>query len=141
MVYIDSNIFVFASLDYDKLSDLSQKIISQIEQRKCIVFTSVLTYDEVVWNIRKHLSKEASFIAGELFLSLSNLIVKDVTKNTIFEAHHLMKQYFLKPRDAIHLATMILENETEILSEDSDFDKIPTIKRISIAEFCRKNRL
>jgi len=45
---------------------------------------------------------------------------------------HYLEKYALKPRDALHCATM-QENEIEaIASFDKDFDKVKEIKRIRI---------
>ncbi|MEK6973865.1 MAG: type II toxin-antitoxin system VapC family toxin [Nanoarchaeota archaeon] len=43
-----------------------------------------------------------------------------------------IEKYGLKPRDAFHLAIMENFNIKEIVSDDSDFDKIKGIKRIKL---------
>ena len=134
MSYIDANVFIFAACDSGKLGNASRALIKAIECGQQTASTSALTYDEVVWGVRKGLDKEKSFLVGELFLSLTHLLIKDVNRNTISEAQHLMKLHNLKPRDALHLATMRLEHESEIISEDPDFDVVPWVTRVSLSK-------
>ncbi|MBI2668331.1 type II toxin-antitoxin system VapC family toxin [Candidatus Woesearchaeota archaeon] len=116
--------------DWDSLG--LKSFIEKVQRGEQTAITSALTYDEIVWAVRKILGKEAAARAAELFLFLPHLGIREVRRETIIEAHDLMKHFNLKPRDAIHLATMRLENETEIISEDPDFDIVPEIKRIML---------
>ncbi len=133
MTYIDANVFIFAASEEGEVGDAARTVVKSIIKGQREACTSVLTYDEVVWGVRKKLlDKEKGHWAGELFLSLPHLSLVDATREVITEAHHLMKHLNLKPRDAIHLATMHREKEREIISEDPDFDKIPGITRIPL---------
>ncbi len=49
------------------------------------------------------------------------------------KAQKLVEKYKIKPRDAIHSATSLSLNINEIISEDSDFDKVEELKRLSPA--------
>ena len=40
----------------------------------------------------------------------------------------------LKPSDALHVATMLSNHITTIISEDRDFDKIDSIKRVWVQD-------
>jgi len=132
MTYLDANVFIFAACDLSPIGEAARKILRMVQEGDQKAITSALTYDEVVWGIRKLLGKEKSQWVGELFLFISHLSIKEVTRETLSEAQHFMKHYNLDPRDAIHLATMRLENEGEIISEDADFDAVPFIKRIPL---------
>ncbi len=134
MTYVDANVFVYATLSTEQ-GEYARNIINLIEQNKGRFLTSCLTYDEVVWSVRKLFDKDKAQEAGSLFLALLQLKLKEVNRETLVEAHNLAKQFSLKPRDAIHLATLILADEKEIISEDADFDKIKGIQRITMKEF------
>ncbi|MBI5254150.1 MAG: type II toxin-antitoxin system VapC family toxin [Euryarchaeota archaeon] len=43
-----------------------------------------------------------------------------------------IEKYNLRPRDAFHVAIMKSFGVTEIVSDDSDFEKVEWIKRIKI---------
>ena len=53
-------------------------------------------------------------------------------KSILFKAQQLIEEYNLKPRDAIHAATALVNGINEIISDDSDFDKIKEIRRIPL---------
>lgn len=135
MTYIDANVFIFAASDKSHVGTGARKIIAAIQHGSLPASTCTLTYDEVVWGVRKMLTPDDGIVAGELLLQLTHLNIKEVRRETIVEAHHLMKHFNLKPRDAIHLASMRLEGETEIISEDPDFDSITGITRIPIMKY------
>ena len=50
-----------------------------------------------------------------------------------------MKTYEINPRDAIHLATALIFESSEIISSDTDFDNIKEIKRIDPKNYRQSN--
>lgn len=133
MLYIDANVFIFSILGEEKLRETSLKIIKDINNKKIVAFTSCLTFDEVAYVIKKHLNDEVFYETLEGLLSL-NIKWLDVNILIIRESSNLIKEYNLSPRDAIHVATMKINNIRNILSEDSDFNKIKEIKRIKLSD-------
>tara|TARA_Y100000310_G_scaffold325511_1_gene389090 strand:+ start:909 stop:1436 length:528 start_codon:yes stop_codon:yes gene_type:complete len=107
------------------------KLFLDIINKNFTGITSVLTWDEVVHTIWKKRGKEIAVSEGEKFFNLPNLILVDTNKNVVMNAQKLITKYGLKPRDAIHAATAILHECSEIISDDSDFDKVKELKRIS----------
>ena len=61
-----------------------------------------------------------------------NLEVKEVPALIPLRALDFMEKHRLKPRDAFHVALMEHFGEREIVSDDTDFDRVPGIKRIKI---------
>ncbi len=137
MTYLDANVFIEAILGQLNSQEQAMRLIEAIEKYPKKFITSALTYDEVFWIIQKNMGKSAAIQACQLFIENNNLQVLDINRLVLFEASHLIEKYNLKPRDALHAATMILENEQEIISEDKDFDILP-FKRFSIKEFVEK---
>jgi len=132
--YIDSNIFINSVLYDDEKAERCKEIALRISNREIFAITSVLTWDELVYAIRKNLRREIAIIEGEKFLRFPNLIFIDANKNIISMAQKLIKRYNLKPRDAIHAATAISQGCQEIISEDSDFDRVEELKRVGPRE-------
>ena len=88
-----------------------------------------LTFDELVWVVGKHRSREDALAAGKSFLALPNLRVFGVNQDSLFSAASLMERYPLDPRDAIHASTAILNGCSVIISSDRHFDRLAEIKR------------
>ena len=132
MSYIDANIFIYAVLNSDEKSKQCIQILKKIMNNKIIGFTSLLTWDEFYYSIKKYLNKEDAIKKSAKFLQFPNLIFLSVDDKIIIKAHDLIKEYNLKPRDAIHAASALIHNIKEIISDDSDFDKVKELKRIKI---------
>jgi hypothetical protein len=126
--YIDANIFIQGILRED---NKSKEIVLKIANNEFIGVTSVLSWDEVVFIVRKFLGKDIAKREGYKFFRLPNIIFADAKKEIIMKAQKLVEEYDLKPRDAIHAATAINLDINEIISEDDDFDKIKELKRIN----------
>ncbi|MGE9809920.1 type II toxin-antitoxin system VapC family toxin [Ferroplasma acidiphilum] len=135
MIYIDSNVFIFAALNNEELGNGAKLILEKVENRSIEASTSSLTFDEVVWIVKKNRSFEDAVSIGEAFLVMEGLHLVDVNQDLLALAISIMKKYKTDPRDSIHAATAITQKADVIISEDMDFDKIMGIKRIGIMEF------
>lgn len=129
MIYLDANAFVYAFAYIDKRADHILGLIDSIVRGKEAAATSALSYDETVWAIRKLGGKEKSLEAGDAFLSIRNLTIIPVDTAILQQAQRISKQQIIKPRDAIHAGSCILNNISTLYSEDAVFDQIPGIKR------------
>jgi len=133
LLYVDSNVFWYPVI-YDEKAVVEAKkskaFLLSIALAKVEAYTSSVTWDEVVWVVRRLFGIENSVDAGKKFLGFPNLRVLGVRKSTVFKAQELVERYKLKPRDALH-AAVALENKIEtIVSYDDSFDVITEIKRI-----------
>lgn len=132
MIYLDANIFIYATINNEEKGENARKLIRDLIKQKEQLCTSTLTWDEVVYTIWKKRGKEIALIEGEKFLNFPNMDFIDAKKEIISDAQDIMKNHHLKPRDAIHVATALLNKCSEIISDDSDFDKINQLKRRKI---------
>ena len=131
--YLDANVFIYAIVNSEEIGNKSRGILDLVTSEKIKGVTSCLTFDEILWIIRK-IKQEATFEAGDNLLNLKVRFI-EANKLILFHALDIIKEYNLKPRDAIHAATMKVHNIKNLISEDADFDKIGWIKRKSIKEF------
>jgi len=129
VLYIDSNVFVYAALNTEELGDRARLLLSRVQQGKERAVTSALAFDELVWAVKKHRSIEDAVSAGEAFLNFPNLKLVVVNGDLLVSALNLIKKYRLDPRDAIHAATAVMEKAKTLVSTDSHFDRIKELKR------------
>jgi predicted nucleic acid-binding protein len=134
MRYLDANLFIYAALspDSEEIGISSRYILERVFGSHLNAATSSLTWDEVVWAIRKLEGVEVASLEGGRFLSFPKLTILNVSESTVNRAQALLKTYGLKPRDAIHAACCMENGIDEIISDDSDFDDVKGIKRIEI---------
>jgi uncharacterized protein len=135
MPYIDANIFIYPILyaeEQEPKVKQAKKILQRIEHCEIPAYTSTLTWDEVVWVVRKSMGREVAISQGQKLLGFLNLkwIVAD--ENIISQAQGLMNKYNLQPRDSIHVASAINKKIDAIISDDSDIDQVTEIKRIPL---------
>jgi len=133
LLYIDSSVFLYPII-YEvgavEEAKRSKDLLLRIAFGDVEAYTSIITWDEVVWVVRKIFGLEPSIEQGKLFLSFPNLKFLAVKKSIILRAQEILEKYRVKPRDAIHAATAIENKITNIASFDKDFDIIREIKRI-----------
>ena len=53
MIYIDSNVFIFAALNNEELGDSARVISEEVENGNPEALTSALTFDEVILIVKK----------------------------------------------------------------------------------------
>lgn len=133
VMYVDSNIFILSVINHASLGDKAREVLKKINDNQIRAFSSCLTLDEVFYVLKKNLDKEDFNEFLETIFSV-NIKWLEANINIIKESAELIKRYNLEPRDAIHVATMKLNNINSIISQDDDFDKVKEIKRIKLAQ-------
>ena len=130
--YLDTTVFTYGILYDDEKARKSKEFVKQIAKKIFLGISSTITWDEVFYTVKKTLGKEIAIEEGKKFLELPNLLLLKLDKDILLKAQELTEKYSIDPRDAIHAATAIIHNAIEIVSDDSDFDKIKEIKRIPL---------
>ena len=131
-VYIDTNIFlnpILYDVSKNQEAKKSKNFLKEIITNKKIGFTSVLTWDEFIWIIRKTLGIPVAIEKGKKFLVFPNLRIVKLSLTTINRAQDLITNYQIQPRDAIHAASALENKINKIISFDDDFDIINEIER------------
>lgn len=134
MKYIDSNIFIYPIIADEKTERkafLAKSVLLKLVESSLKGCTAVLTWDEIVWSVRRFIDKYTAAKEGKKFLEFPIKLLK-VDELVIIKAQELIEKYNLKPRDAIHASCAIKNNIREIISDDEDFDKVKELKRIPI---------
>lgn len=132
MIYLDTTVFVLAVASGGK----AQQLLQEIALGNIKASTSVITWDETIWAL-KHTIKDYAFakIEGNRLLLLPNMVFFDLSFEIVKKAQELIDKYpTIRPRDALHAATAIMQEIDTIVSEDSDFDTVKELKRIALAK-------
>ena len=135
MVYIDSNVFVYAVTHDPARFAKANKAISilrSVEEGETKAVTSLLAWDELVWVVRKLGGRDAGTRAGAALLKLENLSFSSVTPSVMMRAQVLIERYPLKPRGSIHIATALIMGEKEIISDDAELEIVREIRRLPL---------
>lgn len=151
-IYVDTMMFYMLLRTDEKMRSLVKEFFERIELGAVRAYTSVLTFDELAYRLilalvkEKHggspldrlreretdLLKEFSpLIVPKLKLLrvFPNLQVVEILPQDTQRMLQNMLDYPLRPRDALHLATMQRICCLNIASRDEHFDVVPTIRR------------
>ena len=134
MVYLDANVFVFATLAKDSLGDASRHILENLQ--RIDAKTCCVTIDELAWVVLRKVDNATAVKACKAVLTLTDLDIASVEYGDMWKMAELMETFGLRPRDAIHLAIMRKLGEKTIVTEDTHFD-IAQVKRIPIITFAK----
>lgn len=133
MIYIDSNVFIYAFIDAGDKGSKARLLLKKIREGKEVpAVTSALTFDEVFWIVKKEKGFNNALKAGRALLEMPNLMFLEVNDEVIWKAYELIKKYKLGPRDAIHLSSALIHGVYTIVSEDKCFDNVEEIERKDI---------
>ena len=134
--YVDSNVFI-APLIYEEAggAGAAAGVLKLIEVGEVTAYTSTLTWDEVVWVVRRALGKPDSVQAGEKLLAFPNLRFVPATEEIVRSAQQMVSDHGTAPRDALHLASALSRKVRLVLSDDPDLGVVPQLKRESAASY------
>lgn len=135
MIYLDSNVFIYATLNTGKIGSVARSLLSKVQKGYVEACSSSLTFDELVWVVKRNRTIEDAISAGEAFLNMPKLKLLDVDGNLLSVALSVMQGYRLNPRDSIHAASAIAERAELMVSEDRDFDVVKEFKRKNLKNF------
>ena len=132
-VFIDANLFIYLNTVMDPyIRELYENFYIDLLS-KYKAYTDVLVLDELIY-----VSKKKYGIPYSVTLEFINTIVRPyvailpLREEEFDYASSIIKDYDLKPSDALHIGVMKINNIELIASEDTEFDKIRDIKRIWI---------
>ncbi|MGI0084402.1 MAG: type II toxin-antitoxin system VapC family toxin [Nitrososphaerales archaeon] len=133
MIYLDANVFVLANLNTESLGDNARSLLKGVQDGKLEAASSALSFDELVWAVKKNRTSQDSVMAGEAFLNMPRLKLVAVNGNLLASTLAIMRKYRLDPRDSIHTASALAEGAETIVSEDTHFDRVEEIKRKGVS--------
>ncbi len=131
-MYADAGLFLVPVLQSDRVPPAvsAARFLESLARGTRKVSTSTLTWDEVVYVVRRLLGPEDSVAKGAELLAFPNLTWHRVDFTVLRRAADLYRSLPMRPKDAIHAATALEAGEREILSEDRVFDRVPGLLRV-----------
>jgi predicted nucleic acid-binding protein len=131
-VYADAALFLLPVLHDERLPlpAAAGRFLRSVARGAQKVSTATLTWDEVVYAVRRFLGPEDSINKGQELLAFPNLTWLRVDLHVLRRAADLYRSLPMRPRDAIHAAAAMETGEREILSEDRVFDRVSGLARV-----------
>ena len=131
-MYADASLFLLPILHVDRLPHVAAatRFLESLARGSRRVATATLTWDEVVYVVRRLLGLGDSIAKGQELVEFPNLTWLRVDLGVLRRASDLYRSVPMRPRDAIHAAAALEAGEREILSEDRVFDQVKGLVRI-----------
>jgi len=131
MIYLDTNIIIYAIENDSKYGNVCKKILLDIESEKLKVCSSILILVETINVLTKinKISKKKLDIKKNIDAILSLPIIW-IDLNFFIIKKAAEYDYNISGVDYIHIASMELNSVIRILSADKELNKIDFIKRI-----------
>ncbi len=128
MRFVDSNIFIYVLDRHPSLGDTAKKVLKRIEGGEEAT-TSTLVVEEVCAYLtrRKRRDEIPGFI--EALRAYGFLLKRPYLFEDLITAKEAMRVHGIDWDDLVMVAQMEREGIDEIYSNDSDFDRVPGIKR------------
>ena len=140
MIYLDTNIIIYAIENHPKYGNSCKKILEDIQNKKLKASSSILVLIEIInvltkinkiiktkkeneLNIKENINAILSIPI--IWIDLSLFIIKLAS-----EYNHNISGV-----DYIHIASMEVNSIKEIISADMELDKVHTISRIDPLEY------
>jgi predicted nucleic acid-binding protein len=133
MKYLDTYVFIYAAVDTGTKGELARSLLARIQEGDFEAATSSLSYDEFFWKMNRERGQDAAITCAKALMELPNLKILAVDEKVMLKAMELLGKYNINIRDAIHASAALNNGISEIISEDSDFDTIPGLKRMETA--------
>jgi predicted nucleic acid-binding protein len=137
MVYLHSNVLIYPIIYGDTIFQAAKARVILACVEKVFVDASTLTWDELVWVVRKTLGSKGAAGKGKMLLQFPKLKFIEVGESALLKAQRLLEKYDLKQRDAIYASVALSKNLT-MISDDTDFDVVKELKRKSIRQLADK---
>lgn len=130
-LFLDSSYLIYLRYsESDQIFNYVTNFLKESIKRGDRLFVNMIVVDEVLWILTKKYKiplDEVLELTDQLMPFLE-VIQVDYTDYDVMRK--TMMKYGLKPSDALHIASMNKVGIKHIVSEDEEFDKIPSIKRI-----------
>ena len=125
--FIDANFFIYMNTPIKNIDSFIDYYEKELTSNR--TFTNLIVLDELIY-----ISKKKYGIPNNVTLEFIDSMILPFTSILPLEEsdYLIMKEtlkYCPKPSDALIVASMKRASITDILSEDSDFDKVPVNNR------------
>lgn len=138
MRFIDTNVFIYAFLKPKRelkkheimLKKAAKEIINRVNKGEVVV-TSIVHISEIANILEDLIPLNKALEIEEAILSKENIKIATVNEKDYISSIEIAKTYEIGLNDALAYLIMKKHKINEIYSFDTDFDKLPNIKRIT----------
>jgi hypothetical protein len=133
MVFLDTNVFLYAAGRDHPLRAPAQRVLLLVEEDALAANTSVEVVQELIYVLWRRGARGEAVRLARHVLGLFPEILPFSSEDARIAVAILERHPDLSPRDAAHSATMRNHGLAEIVSADAHFDHVEGIRRIDLS--------
>ncbi len=137
IAFLDSNVFMYAAGASHPCKDPCVRILSGVETGALIAAVNTEILQELLYRYShiKLTDKGLQLCRAVLRYPLTILAVTEVDIRLVIDLFDTYHSMGIRPRDAIHAATMRNNGISQLISADRDFDHLDFVTRIDPLTF------
>ncbi|MHB8654631.1 MAG: type II toxin-antitoxin system VapC family toxin [Terriglobia bacterium] len=130
-IFLDTNIFLYAAGTSHPHREACAKVLRRVADGTLDATINSEVVQEILYVLaRRGRREDALTLARHLTALFPDLLA--MTRDDVVGACDLLRRYpRLSVRDAVHVATMLQNGLTTVVSVDSDFDQVSEIRRVA----------
>ena len=129
-VFVDTNIFIYASGDSHPHKNPSQHILERIARGQIKAVTNTEVLQEILYRYWAVKDRNRALLVFDACVKIVPIILP-VTRQDVLKAREVLGQYpSIEPRDAVHAGVMLNRGIKTIYSYDKHYDQIEGIRRV-----------
>jgi len=129
-IFLDANVFLYAAGAAHPLKAVCGKLLDRVAHGSLNATTSVEVIQEILHVYSRRGSIPVAVALGVRSAMLFPDLLPITRENVMAACQWMVRHPGLSSRDAIHVATMLANSITRIVSTDTDFDRVKEIERI-----------
>lgn len=133
--FIDANLIMYSLGGPHPLRDPCKNILNRIKNGRILVVANTEVLQEILYRYFSIGRSTLGEMAYQALVDLCQSIFPVTIRETDLALDLLKAHEGITSRDAVHAATMINNEIKTIISTDSHFDAIPSVKRIDPRHF------
>lgn len=132
-VFLDANVFLYASGAAHPLQEPSRNVLRRVRDGDLLATTSTEVVQEILHVLIRRGLKDAALVLARNVLGLFPDLLP-VTRFDVVAACHLLETHpQLKPRDALHAATMLNNGIRDIITADGHFEGVKGLQWLKLS--------
>ena len=145
MIYVDTNVFVYAIENHPKFGASCKKILEDVQEGRLEAACSVLVLVELI-NVLKKVNdtlsteRKSTLNVGANIEAVMSLPVTWLDLDFLVIERASSYSYDVGGIDYVHISSMELNSITEIISADRELDRIRILTRVDPVEYRTQKR-
>jgi predicted nucleic acid-binding protein len=124
LIGLDTSVFIYHLEAHPQYQPITQVILEQVQSGQCIGIVSTITVMELTvhpWRVnRPDIAREYEL----LLVNFPNVRLMEVTREVARRGAYLRARYNLRPADALHVGTAMVNGATVWVSNDKRLKKL-----------------